>query len=164
MSQAQVVLPGIPILGAANSQGRWDSESGWAGLGLPWGSLQGFTVSLIHSVLKRWNTEALPCQHPGATERQDRWGGRLSAFLGIQAALGFWVCYRRLRTTDKRADLSLTRKSPVPFQEFVGNRSNNLQTAFTTECLTSRGKCMIQQCRVLVLLGPSWTLSKLYWE
>ena len=152
------------ILRAANSQGRWDSKSGWAKSGFPWGSLQRFTVSLIHSVLKRRNTEALPCQHPGAPERKSRWGGRLTASLGIQAALGFWVCYRCLRTTDNRADLSLIRKSPVPFQEFVGNRPNNLQTAFTTECFTSRGKCVIHQCRILVLLGPPWTLPKLYWK
>ena len=62
----------ISILRAANSQGRWDSKSGWAKSGFPWGSLQRFTVSLIHSVLKRRNTEALPCQHPGAPERKSR--------------------------------------------------------------------------------------------
>lgn len=62
----QVVLPGISILGAANSQGRWDSKSGWARSGLPWGSLPGSTVSLIHSVLKRRNTKALRGRYPGA--------------------------------------------------------------------------------------------------
>ena len=73
------------ILRAANSQGRWDSKSGWAKSGFPWGSLQRFTVSLIHSVLKRRNTEALPCQHPGAPERKSRWRGRL-----LPASRGPW--------------------------------------------------------------------------